>query len=202
MDFAPFDLPCKCEYDILDKNIKYVKEVFGMTSRLFYHKETGAPVQIIARAQTKPTYQEVICYQELTEPYDHFVMEKRQFFAEYVKEFTELPLVGRKQIEKRQDLPDRQPRISKGEVLAEEEPEDEEPENDAIQRMLAFLDAETYHQKIRILESMKDELDEHILNNLAVSLDLSLEDGVDGYQMILSELKIREKFESDRGDRL
>ena len=173
-----------------------------MTSRLFYHKETGAPVQIIARAQTKPTYQEVICYQELTEPYDHFVMEKRQFFAEYVKEFTELPLVGRKQIEKRQDLPDRQPRISKGEVLAEEEPEDEEPENDAIQRMLAFSDAETYHQKIRILESMKDELDEHILNNLAVSLDLSLEDGVDGYQMILSELKIREKFESDRGDRL
>lgn len=76
-----------------------------MTSRLFYHKETGAPVQIIARAQTKPTYQEVICYQELTKPYDHFVMEKRQFFAEYVKEFAELPLVGRKQIEKREDLP-------------------------------------------------------------------------------------------------
>ena len=59
-----------------------------MTSRLFYHKQTGAPVQIIARAQTKPTYQEVICYQELTKPYDHFVMEKRQFFAEYVKEFA------------------------------------------------------------------------------------------------------------------
>ena len=72
-----------------------------MTSRLFYHKQTGAPVQIIARAQTKPTYQEVICYQELTKPYDHFVMEKRQFFAEYVKEFAELPLVGRKQIERR-----------------------------------------------------------------------------------------------------
>lgn len=50
-----------------------------MTSRLFYHKQTGAPVQIIARAQTKPTYQEVICYQELTKPYDHFVMEKRRF---------------------------------------------------------------------------------------------------------------------------
>ena len=88
-----------------------------MTSRLFYHKETGAPVQIIARAQTKPTYQEVICYQELTKPYDHFVMEKRQFFAEYVKEFAELPLVGRKQIEKREDLPNKQPRISKGEIM-------------------------------------------------------------------------------------
>ena len=179
-----------------------------MTSRLFYHKETGAPVQIIARAQTKPTYQEVICYQELTDPYDHFVMEKRQFFAEYVKDFAELPLVGRKQIGKKEDLPDRQPRISKGEVLTEEESEEtqeeekSEPETDTIQKMLAFLDAETYHEKIRILEDMKDELNEHILNNLAVSLDLSIEEGMDGYQLILSELKMREKYESNRGDRL
>ena len=179
-----------------------------MTSRLFYHKETGAPVQIIARAQTKPTYQEVICYQELTNPYDHFVMEKRQFFAEYVKDFAELPLVGRKQIGKKEDLPDRQPRISKGEVLTEEESEEtqeeekSEPETDTIQKMLAFLDAETYHEKIRILEDMKDELNEHILNNLAVSLDLSIEEGVDGYQLILSELKMREKYESNRGERL
>lgn len=179
-----------------------------MTSRLFYHKETGAPVQIIARAQTKPTYQEVICYQELTNPYDHFVMEKRQFFAEYVKDFAELPLVGRKQIGKKEDLPDRQPRISKGEVLTEEESEEtqeeekSEPETDTIQKMLAFLDAETYHEKIRILEDMKDELNEHILNNLAVSLDLSIEDGVDGYRLILSELRMRGKYESDRGERL
>ena len=179
-----------------------------MTSRLFYHKETGAPVQIIARAQTKPTYQEVICYQELTDPYDHFVMEKRQFFAEYVKDFAELPLVGRKQIGKKEDLPDRQPRISKGEVLTEEESEEtqeeekSEPETDTIQKMLAFLDAETYHEKIRILEDMKDELNEHILNNLAVSLDLSIEDGVDGYRLILSELRMRGKYESDRGERL
>ncbi len=177
-----------------------------MTTGLFYHKETGAPVQIIARAQTKPTYQEVICYQELSKPYDHYVMEKRQFFAEYVKEFAELPLVGRRQIEKREDLPDRQPRISKGEVMTAQEPEESEQTDDtedgAIRKMLAFLDADTYYEKIRILEDMKDELDEHILNNLAVSLDLSIEDGADGYQMILSELKMREKYESDRGVRL
>lgn len=169
-------------------------------TRLFYHKETGVPVQIIARAQTKPTYQEVVCYQELTTPYDYFVMEKRQFFSEYVKEFAELPLVGRKQIEKREDLPDKQPRISKGEVLTEEEPADAERETN--QKMLAFLDADSFYKKIRILEDMKDELDDHILNNLAVSLDLSIEEGVDGYQMLLSELRMRERFESNRGDRL
>ena len=168
-----------------------------MTSRLFYHKQTGAPVQIIARAQTKPTYQEVICYQELTKPYDHFVMEKRQFFAEYVKEFAELPLVGRKQIEKREDLPNKQPRISKGEIM------DDEPEvPEAVQKMLAFLDAESCHEKIRILEEMQDDLTEHILNNIAVSLDLSLEDDEDGFERIMAELRMREKYESNRGDRL
>ena len=171
-----------------------------MTTRLFFHKETGAPVQITARAQTKPTYQEVICYQELTDPYDYYVMEKSQFFAEYVKEFAELPLVGRKRIEKKEDLPDKQPRISKGEVMAAEEPDD--PEKETIQKMLAFLDAERTHEKIRILEDMKENLDDHILNNLAVSLDLSLKDGADGYEIIMSELRVRERYEGNRGDRL
>lgn len=170
-----------------------------MTTRIFYHKITGAPVQIIARAQTKPTYQEVICYQELTEPYDHFVMEKRQFFAEYVKEFPELPLTGKMTIEKKQDLPDKQPRISKGEVLQEEEETQLDPK---MAKLLAFLDADTYQKKMKCLEEMKEDLDEHMLNNIAVSLDLTLEDGVDGYEFIMSELKIREKYESNRGERL
>ncbi len=179
------------------------KEVFAMKTRIFYHKRTGTPVQIIVRAQTKPTYQEVICYQELTDPYAHYVMEERQFFAEYVKEFGQLPLGDRKQIEKRQDLPDKQPRISKGVVRTQEEEEQDEGEDEirnknAVDKMLAFFDAETFSEKIKLLESMKDDLDEHMLNNLAVSLDLSIEEGVDGYEFILSELKIRNKYESDR----
>lgn len=174
-----------------------------MNTRIFYHKVTGAPVQIIARAQTKPTYQEVICYQELTEPYEHYVMEKRHFFAEYVKEFAELPLTGKVTIEKKEDLPDKQPRISKGEILrADDIEEEEQPEDSKMAKLLAFLDADTYHEKMKCLEDMKDDLDEHMLNNMAVSLDLSIEEGVDGYQMILSELKIREKYESNRGERL
>ena len=67
-------------------------------------------------------------------------------------------------------------------------------------KLLAFLDAETYRQKMICLENMKDDLDEHMINNIAVSLDLSIENGMDAYQTILSELKIREKYESDRGE--
>lgn len=180
-----------------------------MKAGIFYHKRTGEPVQIIARAQTKPTFQEVICYQELTDPYDHFVMEKRQFFAEYVKEFEELPLVGRKQIGKKDDLPDKQPLISKGEVTEPDtakktmdsvsEPEEPDPK---IQKLIEFFDADTCREKIKLLEKMRDDLDDHMLNNIAVSLDLSIEEGTDGYQLIMSELKMKSRYESDRGERL
>ena len=167
------------------------KEVFVMKAGIFYHKRTGEPVQIIARAQTKPTFQEVICYQELTKPYGHFVMEKRQFFAEYVKKFEELPLVGRKQLDKRDDLPDKRPLISKGEISGQEE-EIQGQDKEADPRI----------RKIKLLEDMKDELDDFMLNNIAVSLDLSIEDGVDGFGFIMSELRIRSRYESSRGERL
>lgn len=172
-----------------------------MKTGIFYHKRTGKPAQIIARAQTKPTFQEVICYQELTDPYDRYVMEKRQFFAEYVKEFEELSLVGQKQIGKKDDLPDKRPLISKGEVLdtSEEGPEHSDPR---IQKLIAFFDADTCSEKAKLLEKMKDELDDFMLNNIAVSLDLSIEEGVDGYDLIMSELRIRSKYESNRGERL
>jgi hypothetical protein len=127
-------------------------------------------------------------------------MEQRQFFAEYVKEFEGLPLTEQKQLEKRDDLPDKQPRISKGVVGTPEDVKEEE-QNPKIKKMVEFFDAETYREKIKILEDMKNDLDEHILNNIAVSLDLSIEDGVDGYEFIMSELRIRCKYESDRGER-
>lgn len=164
------------------------KEVFVLKNAIFYHKTTGQPVQIIARAQTKPTFQEVICYQELTSPYEHFVMEQRQFFADYVKKFEELPLVGRKKLEKREDLPDKQPLISKGEV-----------QNDSqTEKILEFFDEESFSEKLKLFEKMEDELDERMLGNIAVSLDLPIEDGVDIAELIKSELQIRGRYEGER----
>lgn len=71
-----------------------------------------------------------------------------------------------------------------------------------IPAIIRFLDADTYEEKMKVLEEMKDELDEHTLNNMAVSLDLSLEDGIDAYSLLMSELRIRSRYEGKRGDRL
>ena len=90
----------------------------------------------------------------------------------------------------------------KEKVQIKEETEIEPKPKEEISDLVRFLDADTYREKMKILESMKDDLNEHILNNMAVSLDLSLEDGVDGYSFLMSELKIRSRFEGKRGERL
>lgn len=98
-----------------------------MQNQVLYNKRTGQPVQIIARARTKPIMQDVVCYQELEPPYEYYVMEKVDFFEVYTRSFEELPRKRQKYLEKKQDLPDKQPRISKGEVLTRTEEEEVEP---------------------------------------------------------------------------
>ncbi|MCR4605531.1 MAG: DUF1858 domain-containing protein [Eubacterium sp.] len=74
-------------------------------------------------------------------------------------------------------------------------------EKDMEEKMMDFLDAETYADRIRIFEDMRGA-DERILNNIAVSMDITLSDDEDNYDRIYSELIFRKKFETTRGDRL
>lgn len=143
-----------------------------MFSEIFYSKKTGAPVQVIATCNILPDEIPGVCFQQMTGEFACFVWDVEHFKANYQKEKVEKP--------------------------EEKVPEQKEEISDLVR----FLDADTYREKMKILESMKDDLNEHILNNMAVSLDLSLEDGVDGYSFLMSELKIRSRFEGKRGERL
>lgn len=180
-----------------------------MNKPIYYHKKTAAPVQLVAQAKTMPNYQDVVCYQELTSPYDYFVMERRSFFSIYVSEFDELPVQSHKAIEKRKDLPDKY--AEKGIILAgtskEESPEksfDEEEglqeDASAVSKMNEFLDAKSITDKIRIFDDMKDA-DDHILTNIAVSMDISVEDTEDIYGRIRAELQMKRKYELNRSER-
>ncbi len=75
----------------------------------------------------------------------------------------------------------------------------EENEKD-MSDLIRFLDADTYKEKLRILDDMRGELDDLTLNNMAASLDIIIQDGVDGYEFIRSELKLKSRFEIDMED--
>lgn len=143
-----------------------------MFSDIFYSKKTGEAVQIIAKCKILPEEIPGVCIQKMSGDFECYVWDVEHFKSNYQRE--------------------------KVKSQKSEEAKSEEEVSDLIR----FLDADTYREKMKILESMKDELNEHILNNMAVSLDLSLEDGVDGYSFLMSELKIRSRFEGKRGDRL
>lgn len=161
-----------------------------MLQNIFSSQKTGKTVQVISRCRILPEGTDAICFQEMTGEFPVYVMEKEQF----EKEFCE-----------RQALePDNEParqRIA-DEKIHTEIYDSRAKDDSGVSDLIRFLDADTYREKIKILEGMKDELNDHILNNLAVSLDLSIEDGVDGYSFLMSELKIRSRFEGKRGERL
>ncbi len=56
--------------------------------------------------------------------------------------------------------------------------EDTDFEMDERMRLLmCFLDARTYGEKLRILEDVTGELDDRTINNMAISMDLVIEEG-------------------------
>ncbi len=42
---------------------------------------------------------------------------------------------------------------------------------------LAFLDADSFSEKMRILSDMEEELDDHLINQMAASIDVIVDDG-------------------------
>ena len=147
-----------------------------MLQDIYYSRKSNQAVQVISQCQIIPEGTDAICFQELTGEFGVFVVGKELFFQNYHKQG------------KGMDLTDR------GRENTRTREEKEEYDSD-ISGILRFLDADTYKEKMKVLEGMKDKLDDRLLNNMAVSLDLTIDDGVDGYSFLMSELKIRSRFE-------
>ncbi len=159
-----------------------------MLQKIFYSRKSNKAVQVITQCKILPAGQEAVCYQEMTGKFQVYVLEKELFYETFCEgqpltadERTERPVV----------------RNAEDEVHGERK-DSRENDDSEVSGLIRFLDADTYREKMKILEGMKDELDEHILNNMAVSLDLCIEDGVDGYSFLMSELRIRSRFEGKR----
>lgn len=148
-----------------------------MLQNIYYSRKSNQAVQVLSQCRILPEETDAVCYQELYGSFQVYVMERKLFDETFFK--------------KRQEKDNIQSRSK----------DSRDSDNSEVSKLIRFLDADTYGEKIKILEGMKDELNEHLLNNMAVSLDLSIEDGVDGYSFLMSELKIRSRFEGNRGGR-
>lgn len=159
-----------------------------MLQKIFYSRKSNKAVQVITQCKILPAGEEAVCYQEMTGKFQVYVLEKEMFYETFCE---------------RQPLTTDERTVKAAVRDAEDEVHGErndsrENDDSEVSGLIRFLDADTYGEKIKILEGMKDELNKHILNNMAVSLDLCIEDGVDGYSFLMSELRIRSRFEGKR----
>lgn len=79
-----------------------------------------------------------------------------------------------------------------------EEAEEEEAVLDPL--LLQFLDADTYEDKLNIMVGLHSRITDEMLNTIAVSLDLELEEGEleERYQILKNCLITLEKYECNR----
>lgn len=66
--------------------------------------------------------------------------------------------------------------------------------------VLAFLEAETYDEKLKILTSLHNRIDNQMINTMAISLDIEVDEGdiETRYDSIKKCLAMQVKFECDR----
>lgn len=81
---------------------------------------------------------------------------------------------------------------------AMQETQDDTPQIDP--RVMEYLDADTYEQKLRILVAMHDDVTEEMLNTMSIAIDVELKDGdTDSrYEELKYCLMTRERFECNR----
>ncbi|MCR5796519.1 MAG: hypothetical protein K6G63_01175 [Eubacterium sp.] len=128
-------------------------------------------VQIISECKIYPDMQEAVCYQELEGDYQVLVMKKKDFYSKF------------KPVSPPAQVP----------VTREDTGVAEKAEERNI--LLDFLDAATYEEKINIMTEHRDDFDDHMLNNMAVSLDIPIIEDKDMYSVILNELRIKNRYE-------
>ena len=77
-------------------------------------------------------------------------------------------------------------------------PEEEQLNIDPL--VLAFLDADSYQQKLLILDSLHNRITDDMINTMAVSSDLEIKEGdvEDRYMELRNCLRTFEKFECNR----
>lgn len=159
-----------------------------------YQHFKGNRYQVLAIATDSEDGSKQVVYQALYEPYEIYVRPLEMFLGE-VDRGRYPDAAGRYRFE--------QVEQQNTESGKEERP-DEAGESDAEWApdplLLQFLEADTYGQKLNILDALHRRITDDMINTIAISLDITIAPGEleERYEQIRNCLITFEKFEGSR----
>ena len=108
-------------------------------------------------------------FQVYVRPYDMFISEVDHVKYPEVKQKYrfEKVTIGEKKVEN----------ILINEMPVYDDYDDEDQEGFADPRLLQFLDADNFQEKLNVLTLLRDKMDDRLINDIAISLDITVEEG-------------------------
>ena len=166
--------------------------------KIFYLAK-DKPYQIITRGIHKETGESMVIYQALYGEFKTFVLPLSRFLNEVKTDVFQI----HNQDNKKSISPmidNKQKTLLESEKKETEEQHDNEPEDEVNAVLIDFLDANTYSKKLEVITSNLNDIDDRLINNMAVSLDCTVEDGpIDQrLQELIYCLNQKSRFEDKR----
>lgn len=182
----------------MDKRVVYPGQL--------YRHFKGNLYQIVTVAIHSETGEKLVIYQKLYDdykvharPYDMFMSEvDHEKYPEVMQRYR-FELVGG-DIDSNDEHNMDMKTVELEEVEVEAEEDEDDDDSGADRRLLEFLDAETFEEKKRLLISIKNEITDRLIDDMAASIDVSVESGdiEDRFQSLLNCINTRAKFEVSR----
>lgn len=157
--------------------------------------------QIITTAINMDTQEKVVVFQQLQGEYKVYVKLEKDFVLKYKLQQTNIKDENKDNTQNKnitKDLNNKSNITNKNNTKLKSKNNN----NEINQDLIKFLDAESYSEKLQILISKHDNLNKHVLNSMAASLDMIIEndnkDEEDLFYDIKSFLMMKERYEIKR----
>ena len=172
----------------------------------FYKHFKDKLYQIVTVAEHSETGERMVVYQALygnfrtyVRPYEMFVSEVDREKYPNVAQKYRFELIKSENFGNTEAKPEKSEEAeSVKEVVPVDEPD---PELAGVNPdLLAFLDLDTLAEKLEMLRDLRKRIDDHLLDSIAASLDIVVEEGPlpQRYQEVLNCLETMEHFECSR----